>query len=109
MVRGVADLLAADAEEAALLVRAGHRLGDGHHERLVGIDLLRRALRREDRDRVAQVLGGQLADVPTRRAQPLLVDRGRRLDQLVEQGAVALTLPRLPVDAAPRAALAPRR
>lgn len=39
LVLGVADLLAADAQKAALLVSAGHGLRQSHHKPLVGVDL----------------------------------------------------------------------
>src|SRR3954447_772483 len=107
LVLGVADLLPADAEEAALLVRARRRLRGGHHELLVRVDLLGGRLCLEDSDSRAQVVGHDRR-VPGRLADLVRRGRGRRLDQLVEQFALAGALARLLVDAAQGDALPQR-
>jgi hypothetical protein len=64
LVLGVADLLAADTKDAALLMRACYRLRNRHHEPLVGVDLCGRRLRLKDRDGRTKLLCRDRANVP---------------------------------------------
>ena len=101
----LADLLAADPEEPALLVRVGDGVGQLQDELAVGRELLRGCLALQDRQRLAQGLLGALRD---RLAilELVAVDLRRRGGDLREQAAALVA--RLGVSATERQALPDR-
>src|SRR3954452_3286605 len=103
----LAHWLAADADETALLVGLGGRLGHVHHEVPVSVHFLGGRLLAEHRQGLAKTLGHGRAHV-TGRADAFLIQRRGARYELVEELALPVPLARLLVDLTHRQRLADR-